>query len=90
MRETRPSGSEGGGAGQPALPTPIEARGIQARGRGHPGLPSGPGQPARVEFAYEGGGAPQYLAAWDVRRGRVMDPLVRAIGDFLATPGRLA
>ncbi len=23
MRETRPSGSEGGGAGQPALPTPI-------------------------------------------------------------------
>ena len=37
MRETRPSGSEGGGAGQPALPTPIEARGIQARVRGHPG-----------------------------------------------------
>jgi hypothetical protein len=23
MRETRPSGSEGGGAGEPALPTPI-------------------------------------------------------------------
>ena len=25
MRETRPSGSEGGGAGEPALPTPIFA-----------------------------------------------------------------
>jgi DDE superfamily endonuclease len=49
-----------------------EKTSIQARGRGHPGLPPGPGQPARVEFEYERGGALQYLAAWDVRRGWVM------------------
>jgi len=49
-----------------------EKTSIQARGRCHPGLPPGPGQPARVEFEYERGGALQYLAAWDVRRGWVM------------------
>jgi hypothetical protein len=38
----------------------------------HPTLPSGPARPARVEHEYERGGALQYLAGWDVRRGRVM------------------
>ena len=49
-----------------------EKTSIQARVRCHPGLPAGPGRPARVEHEYERGGALQYLAGWDVRRGRVM------------------
>src|SRR5712691_7722204 len=31
-----------------------------------------PGHPLRIEHEYERGGALQYLAAWDVRRGYVM------------------
>jgi hypothetical protein len=46
-----------------------EKTSIQARIRCHPALPPGPGPPARIENAYERGGALQYLAAWDVRRG---------------------
>ena len=49
-----------------------EKTSIQARIRIHPTLPPGPGRCRRVEFEYERGGALQYLAAWDVQRGRVM------------------
>ena len=49
-----------------------EKTSIQARARIHPPLACGPGQPARVEPEYRRGGAWQYLAAWDVRRGYVM------------------
>jgi len=45
---------------------------IQARLRCHPSLPPAPGRPASIENEYERGGAWQYLAAWDVRRGYVM------------------
>jgi DDE superfamily endonuclease len=49
-----------------------EKTSIQARRRCHPALPPAPGRPARIEHEYERGGALQYLAAWDVRRGYVM------------------
>jgi len=49
-----------------------EKTSIQARVRCHATLPAGPGRPMRVEHEYERGGALQYLAAWDVRRGRVL------------------
>ena len=49
-----------------------EKTSIQARIRCHPALPPGAGQPARIENEYERGGALQYLAAWDVRRGYIM------------------
>ena len=44
---------------------------IQARRRIHRPLPTGRGSPQRVEHTYERRGALCYLAAWDVRRGRV-------------------
>lgn len=49
-----------------------EKTSIQARARIHPPLACGPGQPVRVEPEYRRGGAWQYLAAWDVRRGYIM------------------
>jgi hypothetical protein len=49
-----------------------EKTSIQARVRCHPGLPAAPGRYRRVEHEYDRGGALQYLAAWDVRRGYVM------------------
>jgi DDE superfamily endonuclease len=49
-----------------------EKTSIQARLRCHPGLGPAPGRCRRVEFEYDRGGALQYLAAWDVRRGCVM------------------
>jgi hypothetical protein len=49
-----------------------EKTSIQARLRCHAPLPPGPGRGARIENEYERGGALQYLAAWDVRRGYVM------------------
>jgi hypothetical protein len=49
-----------------------EKTSIQARLRCHPALPPAPGRSARMENAYEHGGALPYLAAWDVRRGYVM------------------
>jgi len=49
-----------------------EKTSIQARLRCHPSLAPAPGRPRRVEFEYDRGGALQYLAAWDVRRGYVM------------------
>ena len=49
-----------------------EKTSIQARIRCHPGLEPAPARRQRVEFEYDRGGALQYLAAWDVRRGYVM------------------
>jgi hypothetical protein len=49
-----------------------EKTSIQARIRCHPSLNPGPGRPRRIEFEYDRGGALQYLAGWDVRRGYVM------------------
>ena len=49
-----------------------EKTSIQARVRCHATLPTGPKRPMRVEHEYERGGALQYLAAWDVRRGQVL------------------
>jgi hypothetical protein len=49
-----------------------EKTSIQARIRREPTLPTGPGRCTRVEHEYDRGGALQYLAGWDVRRGRVM------------------
>src|SRR5262249_17758870 len=48
-----------------------EKTSIPARARIHPPLACGPGQPTRVEPEYRRGGAWQYLAAWDVRRGSI-------------------
>lgn len=49
-----------------------EKTSIQARIRCHPSLAPAPRRPRRVEHEYGRGGALQYLAAWDVRRGYVM------------------
>jgi hypothetical protein len=49
-----------------------EKTSIPARVRCHPGTATAPGRARRVEFEYDRGGALQYLAAWDVRRGYVM------------------
>ena len=61
-------------AGQPLGPkdhilSADEKTSIQARIRCHPSLPPVPGRPAYIENEYKRGGALQYLAAWDVRRG---------------------
>jgi hypothetical protein len=49
-----------------------EKTSIQARLRRHPSLPPAPGRAHRIEYEYARGGALQYLAGWDVRRGYVM------------------
>ena len=49
-----------------------EKTSIQARIRCHPSQGPTCGFKRRLEFEYERGGALQYLAAWDVRRGYVM------------------
>ena len=49
-----------------------EKTSIQARRRCHSSLPPAPGRAAYIEHEYKRGGALQYLAAWDVRRGYVM------------------
>ena len=49
-----------------------EKTSIQARIRCHPALPPAPGRPVYIENEYKRGGALQYLAAWDVRRGYVI------------------
>jgi hypothetical protein len=49
-----------------------EKTSIQARLRCHPCLHPAPRRPAYIENEYARGGALQYLAAWDVRRGYVM------------------
>lgn len=57
-----------------------EKTSIQARIRCHSSLPPAPGRPAYIENEYERGGALQYLAAWDVRRGYVMGRCEPATG----------
>jgi hypothetical protein len=64
-----------------------EKTSIQARLRCHPSLPPAPGRPAYIEHAYKRGGALQYLAAWDVRRGYVMGRCASRTG--IAPFGRL-
>jgi transposase len=49
-----------------------EKTSIQARIRCHPSLPPAASRPAYIENEYQRGGALQYLAAGDVRRGYVM------------------
>jgi hypothetical protein len=49
-----------------------EKTSIQARIRCHPSLPPAPGRSHHIEYEYARGGALQYLAGWDVRRGYVM------------------
>jgi len=70
-----------------------EKTSIQARIRIHPSLEPGPGRAARIESEYGRGGALQYLAAWDVRRGYVMgrceattgiEPFGRLVAQVLA------
>lgn len=46
-----------------------EKTSIQARIREHPTAPASTGHPTLIEFEYGRGGALQYLAGWDVRRG---------------------
>lgn len=48
-----------------------EKTSIQARCRCHPTLPAAAARAMRVEHEYTRGGALQYLAAWDVHRGKV-------------------
>ena len=67
---------QGGWQGQPLREDELvisadEKTSIQARLRLHPTQPAQPGQPRRVEFEYERGGALQYLAGWDVRRAKI-------------------
>ncbi len=70
-----------------------EKTSIQARLRCHRGLPPAPGRPRRVEFEYDRGGALQYLAGWDVRRGYVtgrcephtgIEPFGRLVAQVMA------
>jgi DDE superfamily endonuclease len=64
-----------------------EKTSIQARRRCHPSCPPSPGRPALLEHEYERGGALQYLAAWDVRRGLVLGRCEATTG--IAPFGRL-
>lgn len=64
-----------------------EKTSIQARIRTHATQPTGPERCMRIEHEYERGGALQYLAGWDVRRGRVMGRCEATTG--IAPFGRL-
>src|SRR5207248_192854 len=57
-----------------------EKTSIQARVRLHPSLPVQAGEPMRVEFEYERGGALAYIAAWDVRRAKIFGHCAPASG----------
>jgi DDE superfamily endonuclease len=72
-----------------------EKTSIQARVRRHDTLAPGPGRRRRIEHEYERGGALQYLAAWDVRRGIVMgrceaktgiEPFGRLVEQVMESP----
>lgn len=72
-----------------------EKTSIQARQRKHAGTAPKPGRRRRVEPEYQRGGALQYLAAWDVRRGIVMGrcepktgivPFGRLVDQILESP----
>jgi hypothetical protein len=78
---------------QDSIVSADEKTSIQARRRIHPPLEPGPGRAQRFESEYERGGALQYLAAWDVRRGYVMgrcepttgiEPFGRLVAQVLA------
>ena len=78
--------------GQPLAPDDCllsadEKTSIQARVRCHPATPPRPGQAMRVEHEYARGGALAYLAAWDVRHGRVVGRCEATTG--IASFGRL-
>ena len=82
----------GSWAGEPLSPKDYiisadEKTSIQARIRCHPSLPPAPGRAMRIEHEYKRGGALQYLAAWDVRRGVVMGRCEPSTG--IAPFGRL-
>jgi hypothetical protein len=71
-----------------------EKTSIQARCRCHPTLPPGKARAMRVEHDYRRGGALAYLAAWDVRRGRVtgrceattgIAPFARLVAQVMTT-----
>jgi DDE superfamily endonuclease len=64
-----------------------EKTSIQARCRCHPTLPPGTARLMRVEHEYDRGGAPAYLGAWDVHRGRVFGRCETTTG--IAPFGRL-
>lgn len=64
-----------------------EKTSIQARIRCHESLAPGPAAPMRIEPEYKRGGALQYLAAWDVRRGIVFGRCEAKTG--IASFGRL-
>ncbi|MDF1537132.1 MAG: IS630 family transposase [bacterium] len=53
---------------------------IQARSRRHPTLVPSPGKPGKVEHEYRREGALNYLAAWDVHRGKVFGRAVAKTG----------
>jgi hypothetical protein len=72
-----------------------EKTSIQARVRCRGSVAPGPGRPRRVEAEYQRGGALQYLAAWDVRAGRVLgrceprtgiEPFGRLVRQVMDTP----
>jgi DDE superfamily endonuclease len=72
-----------------------EKTSIQARERGHEEMPPAPKRTRRVESEYKRGGALQYLAFWDVRRGMILGrceartgimPFSRLVDDVLRTP----
>ena len=64
-----------------------EKTSIQARIRCHPSVAPTPGEPLRIEPAYQRGGAVQYVAAWDVWRGLVFGRCEAKTG--IASFGRL-
>jgi len=57
-----------------------EKTSIQARRRRHPTLPNSPRQVMRVEHEYKRLGAWAYLAAWDVRKGKIFGRCERKTG----------
>jgi hypothetical protein len=61
-----------------------EKTSIQARCRCHPALPPGTSRTMRVNHEYDRGGALACLAAYDVRRARVIGPCpdTTGIGPF--------
>jgi hypothetical protein len=71
-----------------------EKTSIQARCRCHPTLAPAASRAMRVEHEYDRAGALQYLAAWDVHRGRVfgrceertgIEPFDRLVDQVMAT-----
>jgi hypothetical protein len=57
-----------------------EKTGIQALARCHPIVPPAQGRPALVEHEYRRKGTLAYLAAWDVRRGKIFGRCEARVG----------